>query len=257
MTAPTATPGRYLGKLAAVEDARTLQVARYLTGPTLPEPPKPPFTLAGGVTFGMFGNDVAGDCAIVAPFNLIRTDVWNAREQVAALSTEQAIAIYSRMSGYDPATGAHDVGLVELDVLKVWRKSGLAGHTIEAFAAVDVGRRRLVQQAIALFGGLYVGAELPISAQAENEQGQTWRLHRGPDGKPGSWGGHAMAAIGYTSVGVWLVTWGGLQLATWSWWMRYVSEAYAVLTADWLDEAGRSPDGFDVPALRRDLQLVA
>jgi hypothetical protein len=256
MTAPTAPAPRRLGKLPHRHDDRTLRIGRYLTGPTLPDPPPAPYTPADGATFEMFGNDTAGDCAIVAPFNQIRANQWIARKLLAELATDQAIALYRQLSGYDPATGANDTGLAELDVLKLWRSAGLAGHTIEAFAAVDADARRQVRQCIALFGGLYIGAALPRSAEAQLDAGKPWTLTRGHDATPGSWGGHAMYAAGYLDAGVLLATWGQVQLASWAWWERYVDEAWAVITSDWLDATGTSPGGFDVAALRADLHTI-
>jgi len=42
---------------------------------------------------------------------------------------------------------------------------------------------------------------------------------------------------------------------TWSFWERYVDEAYCLLSDDFLN-AGRAPNGFDLAALKEDLALV-
>ena len=76
----------------------------------------------------------------------------------------------------------------------------------------------------------------------------------GPDA-PGSWGGHAVDVVGYDEGGLTVVTWGALQRLTWAFWDRYCDEAWCVLSPDFLTE-GRSPQGFDVDALRHDLELV-
>jgi hypothetical protein len=52
------------------------------------------------------------------------------------------------------------------------------------------------------------------------------------------------------------VTWGRLQELTWLFWDRYVDEVYAILSVDFLDEAGQAPNGFDLAALTADLTLV-
>jgi hypothetical protein len=151
----------------------------------------------------------------------------------------------------DPATG--EEGAIELDVLNWWRKHGIGRHRIGAFARISVHDHRLVETAAWLFGGVYIGLQLPVSAQGRH----TWEWSgslTGPD-RPGSWGGHAVDVVRYTAETLTVVTWGRLQEMTWSFWDRYCDEAYALLSRDFLDH-GRAPNGFDLEALRADLALV-
>jgi hypothetical protein len=60
-----------------------------------------------------------------------------------------------------------------------------------------------IATAIWLFGGAYIGVELPISAQNQD----VWDVADGPDAEPGSWGGHAVYLVGYHLVP------GGLSIA--------------------------------------------
>ena len=73
--------------------------------------------------------------------------------------------------------------------------------------------------------------------------------------RPGSWGGHAVDVVGYDEAGLTVVTWGALKRMTWAFWGRYGDEAWCVLSPDFLAD-GRSPQGFDLEALQRDLALV-
>lgn len=52
-----------------------------------------------------------------------------------------------------------------------------------------------IATAIWLFGGAYIGVELPITAQNQ----EIWDVpqHPGPKDEPGSWGGHAIYLVGY------------------------------------------------------------
>jgi len=61
-----------------------------------------------------------------------------------------------------------------------------------------------IAQAIWLFGGAYIGVELPISAQRQD----VWDVpaNPGPDDEPGSWGGHAVYLVGYDLRGMGGVT---------------------------------------------------
>ena len=65
-----------------------------------------------------------------------------------------------------------------------------------------------------------------------------------------------MDVVGYDRDAITVVTWGRLQELTWPFWDRYVDEVYAILSVDFLDEAGEAPNGLDLAALKADLALV-
>jgi hypothetical protein len=241
-----------LGKLAPRVDVRTLRLARYVDRAQLPAPPDA-LDLTGHVRdWPMYLNDRIGDCTIAAAAHMI--EAWTAPVRGAPVEvTERAVlTAFGRVKQVDPATG--EEGAVELDVLNDWRKRGIGSHRIGAFAHVSVWDHRLVRDGAFLFGGLYIGLELPLTAQGQAVWDWTHRLD-GP-AKPGSWGGHAVDVVGYDHRGLTVVTWGRLQQMTWAFWDRYVDECYAVLSVDFLDEAGDAPNGFDLAALKEDLKLV-
>ena len=72
---------------------------------------------------------------------------------------------------------------------------------------------------------------MPISAQTQIDRGQPWILAIGDNAKPGSWGGHCVYIVGYTSQGPVCVTWGRKQQMTWEFWFAYADECYAVFDA--------------------------
>jgi hypothetical protein len=43
---------------------------------------------------------------------------------------------------------------------------------------------------------------------------------------------------------------------TWTWFEKYCSEAYALVSADWLKTNGVSPSGLNLAALQKDLAAV-
>ena len=151
----------------------------------------------------------------------------------------------------DPNTG--EEGANELDVLRYWRASGIGRHRIGAYTRVSVHDQRLVQTAAWLFGGLYVGLQMPLTAQGQAVWDWTGSLVG--TALPGSWGGHAVDVVRYDRNGLTVVTWGRLQELTWSFWGRYCDEAYCILSDDFLKK-GNAPNGFDLAALEADLALV-
>lgn len=234
-----------LGKKPPKVDRRTLRLARYLT-PALPPPP-PSVTNSQGITaWGMMLNDNLGDCTIAGVAHAIQ--VWTlskGNEVTVPDSTVQQY--YEKWDGYDPNNPASDQGGVELDVLNDWRQQGFSDHPLRAFADPDPQDTLHVKQAIALFGGLYIGLRLPISAQTQN----VWDVDTSPNGQPGSWGGHCVFVPDYDANGLTSITWGAPKKMTWGFWSTYCDEAHALLSPDW-----QPPAGFDMAALRADLAAV-
>jgi hypothetical protein len=240
----------HFGKLAPKLDTRTLQLARYLV-PALPAPPAKHDVLAAvyaklGVSdptalFPMDGNDQYGDCTIAALAHA--TTVYFGLVGTKKIMTTAAVEkLYWRL------TGGVDSGLNELDVMNFWRKHTEGGDKILAFAEIDRKSHAHVKQAIALFGGVYIGFQVQENAIADFDARRTWT--------PGTLtqDGHAVYVVGYDSKGVTLLTWGNTQRATWAWWDECVDEAYAILPpqAKEIDFAG-----FDLAALEADLAALA
>jgi hypothetical protein len=249
-TRPTST-GLRLGKLPARSDVRTLSLARYVDRSVLPEPPARLDLAAPVGDWPMYGNDRLGDCTTAAAGHMIEAWTAAAAGRPVEISERAVVDAFEAVKVVDPATG--EEGAIELDVLRFWRTAGIGEHRIGAFARVSVADHMLVRTAASLFGGVYIGLQLPLTAQEQSVWDWSGRLD-GP-ASPGSWGGHAVDVVGYDDGGLTVVTWGTLQRLTWPFWDRYCDEAYALLSVDYLAE-GRSPQGFDLAALQRDLELV-
>ncbi|HZU52053.1 MAG TPA: hypothetical protein VE968_09290, partial [Sphingomicrobium sp.] len=139
--------------------------------------------------------------------------------------------------------------LNELDVLNYWQSNKVDGEKIGAFVRIAPGNTTHVQQAIQLFGGVYLGFQVQENCQEEFNAGQPWTPG------PLTNDGHAVYAVGYDEEGVNVLTWGATQKATWAWWAECVDEAYAILSAEALD-TGFAP-GFNSAALADALKAVA
>lgn len=245
-----------LGKLAVRHDPRTLMLASYVTA-ALPVPPAS-FDLTSKVrAWGMMDNDEIGDCTCAAAGHLIMEWTANAKARMTTPTDKQIVAAYSAITGYNPATGANDNGAVELDVLNYWRQSGIAGHKISSYMALEPANHIHIMDSLYIFGGSYIGVQLPKSAQAQVQEHQPWSVPpQGAtgDGAPGSWGGHAVPVVAYDPRGVTVITWGAQQVMTWSFWETYCEEAYAILSPDFLTAKNATPAGFNLQQLQADLQ---
>lgn len=233
-----------LGKRPARRDPRTLRLARYLKAGL----PAPPATIAPqDLTWGMMKNDALGDCTIAAAGHMEMS--WTAAAGSPFTPTDGAIVkAYMDVSGYSPCIGAStDRGAVELDVLNYWRQTGIAGRQITAYGVVNPLDHYDVRQCAFIFEGLYIGLNLPSSAQDQD----VWDVT--PGMAPGSWGGHAVPVVGYDVDTLTVVTWGALQKMTWAFWDLVCDEVYAIVSADQLAQSGTSPLGFNLSALLADL----
>ena len=249
--ATTTVTAQMLGKLPVRTDVRTLSLARYVDQAKLPSSPDAFDETAGVHDWPMYANDRIGDCTTAAAAHMI--EAWTAAGHGKPVEVPEAdvLAAFDQVKQVDPASG--EAGAVVLDVLRLWRSSGIASHRIGAYARVSVHDHELVRAAAWLFGGLYLGLQMPLSAQRQ----ETWDWLGSLTGPaaPGSWGGHAVDVVRYDPDVLTVVTWGRLQKVAWSFLDRYCDEAYCILSDDFLD-GDRAPNGFDLEALKADLALI-
>jgi hypothetical protein len=242
-------------KLGVVHDPRTFKL-----GPLLLERITPPKTFHIGHTlteFPMFGNDDYGDCTCAAHANRIIVQQYNSQQsREIPVTTDQVLKVYSAVTGFRKEDPSTDNGAYCLDVLNYMRRVGMgvendySTHNIWAYASVNYKSHTEVKLASYLFGGVYVGAGLPVSAQRQD----VWDVTSGSDAEWGSWGGHAMHTVGYDEQGPIFITWGALQHATWAWWDKYVDETYAVFSEDWIRSSGKTTNAkLDVEQLKTQL----
>jgi hypothetical protein len=228
------------GKLAKREDLRTLKFAKYIKA--LAPPPSAfdnmkivcdklkisnPLKL-----YPMDGNDQYVDCTIAGLAHAVTTyQGLTGKKSIA--STCQVLKLYKKL------TGGPDTGLVELDVLNYWRKNKCLGDKIIAYTEVDPKNKTHVQQAINLFGGVYIGFNVQENAIDDFNNGITWT--------PGtlSGDGHAVYLIAYDQQTVTVLTWGGYIKGTWEWLFETCDEAYAIV-----------PPELSTPELLADLNEV-
>lgn len=258
MTSAVGVPvsGRMLGKRAPKHDKRTLLMASYLVPKKLVEAPRAKvWTAKCESDFGMMGNDTLGDCTCAAMGHMVQVWTANTKKEITVPDTA-VIGAYEAFCGYKPDDPNTDQGGVELDVLNGWRATGIGGYKIDAFVALEPRNVEHVKFGIFGFGGIYTGFALPATAQNQD----VWSVvpHAPSSASdPGSWGGHAVAIVGYDAHYLWCITWGRIKRMTWGFAHVYMDEAYAALSPLWYATAsGKAPSGFDRAALQTDLATL-
>jgi hypothetical protein len=246
-----------LGKKVPRHDIRTLKFARYAA--TLATPPTQALWQSKVPLYGMDGNDAVGDCTVAGAAHLMETWSYNAEPATPVNFAEQDC-----LKDYYLMTGGPDTGLDLLTVLKQWQGTGLlygSGQSdkIVAYTELTVGNQLQAQQAIALFGGVYIGLELPgFITQASDPLAVSWVVPPGGavgTNAPNPAEGHCVCLVGYDAQTLYAVTWGTVIAMGYDFYQAYADEAYAIISPDWLG-SGQAPSGFDMAQLQADLAVV-
>jgi hypothetical protein len=227
-----------LGKLAAKQDYRTIQLSKILRA--LPPPPANfdvDSQYSSLTDSHMYKNDTLGDCVMAGrAHQTLRLEDYE-QQVVIPISDNDVTTEYFK------ETGGADNGLVMIDSLNAWRQGWkVAGqnYDIYAYAQVDVNSKNQVMEAIYLLNGLYIGLELPISAQHQG----IWDVTTGPDSTPGSWGGHCVYIVAYDADYLTCMTWGARKRMTWAFFQKYCDEAFGIV-----DDKDNASSTLDVNAL--------
>jgi len=240
-------PGHRFGKHPRQIDYHTLRLENYLTSKLAATPatfsaPTEVYSKLGmsdpTKLFLMDDNSTYGDCTIAGVAHAIM--VYRGK---VIMTTQVVLKLYFHL------TGGNDTGLNELNVLNYWRSNAVSGDRILVFVAINQKNHVHVEQAIQLFGGVYLGFQVQQNCIQEFDARKPWT--------PGPLTnyGHAVYAVAYDSTGVTVLTWGNTQKGTWAWWDECVDEAYAILPPE-AEITGFDP-GFNFAQLKADLGAVA
>lgn len=219
-----------LGRLApsAAQRKMSVPLLDFVTAPL----PKAPDSYDGitGAKIQMFGNNRYGNCvfAAMANFDAIRAKL---EQRETDCTEEDVVAEYMKYNH------GQDVGANEGEALREAQDRGfklgpgdpwrLANGTV----TIPVKNVEAMLSLITLLGAVYLGVELPNSAQSQKVWDVTGSM-RG-DSAPGTWGGHALLAGAFDRKAgtIDLVTWGGRQTVTVPWHLGYCDEVHVPLDA--------------------------
>jgi hypothetical protein len=257
-TAPSLPPTPKTGLNLDTLLRPTLKLADYVH-PELANPPAAVSRPHQGFNWGMLANDTIGDCVIAMMLHSIEDFHLDAGTPVPEFTNQDAISIYSAITGYVPGDPSTDKGTDESKAMRHWEHPGLtaegASHTIVATVAVDPGNLNECRIAIDEFVDLQIGIALPLTAQGQTE----WTVvGDGKTGKsaPGSWGGHGIPYREYDPETFACVTWGAELLLTVPFHQDYAQEAHVVVTQEMLNKRGIGPSGVNWDELIADIKAL-
>lgn len=253
-----------LGKAPAPEVAPVKKIMQYVKPETLVPLDKatirldaPPVSVSWQDQVNLtdwndYQNEKIKDCVPAAAAHLVMNWTANAKGRLVSPLNNDVLKAYIFFSKFDPVTGANNVDIRTTDLLRYWRDTGIGPDRILNF--IPLRRKDLdeLKQAVYLFGGAVVGLQLPVSAQHQNP----WVIpadDSNGDRTPNSWGGHAVAVVGYDDQYITCITWGKPQLMNWDFYHAYNDESYAPLSpGDWINDRGLNPKGIDLKTLEDD-----
>ena len=242
----------HLGRKAIKWDSRRLMLGNYLTA-ALPSPPTNADWTKGIASWGEMLNATLSCCTIAGCGHAVQ--VWTANTGSIATVPDSTIeSYYEQWDGYNPSDPSTDQGGVEETVLDDWRQQGFAGHALIGYADPHPASLVEIRQSIALFGGVYIGVNLPLSAQTQD----VWRVaidDSSGSSEAGSWGGHCVFVPRYDQSSFTCITWGQSKKMTLAFWNKYVDEAHTLFSQDWLAANG-APSGFNLAQLQADLNAI-
>jgi hypothetical protein len=231
------------------DDSRPAILLADVLDKKLPAPPASADWLSAvpAYAWGMLGNDTLGDCTCAGVGHKRIGDVYANQGRILEVTTAETIKFYENF-GYNPDDPNSDQGAVCQQVLEAWHKVGFLGEKPVAFAKVKVSSLTEVKQAIATFGQIYCGFDVPDSAMGQFNDSEPWIVVPGAQIE----GGHCVTVGAYDADGPSCVTWGAVQPMTWEFWKRYFREAWVIVGPDDYNPAtGHTRDGLDGAALAK------
>lgn len=201
-----------------------------------------------GTKWGMDGNDQYGDCGVAGINHGFMADA-SITAETEKFPDDQAIVDY-----YMTYTGGQDSGVVLADFLKyVQAKKFSDAHTITAYAPVAEHDVPTLHFAISTYGFVYTGITCTAQMQEDFQNGKPWTLESVESEVEG---GHCIPLVGYDSKYLYAVTWGGVQPIDYSAWHYMSTEAWAVITGEFVAKGGDNR-GVNLAALKADLSKLA
>ncbi len=189
---------------------------------------------------GALGNLTAGNCTSAGKGHAVQ--LWyGSTEPVNEAATLQD---YREATGWSGIPGdATDVGAVEQDTLKRWLTQGYPLATgqrdfLHSFFEANPTSWGQLTRGVYECGVVYLGFRVPAWMEQPGQLSQVW--DRRGDVSEQEVGGHCVVAVGYDGANRMLrvCSWGQWYWMTMAFIEGFVSEAYPLVSADWVGRPG-------------------
>jgi hypothetical protein len=131
-------------------------------------------------------NDLYGDCVPTAACNAVQTMLARGGNY-APIGDDVPLGIYEHF-GFELRNPATDVGMNPEDLFGWWQGNDVAGARLKSATRLQPADEFSIRHTVATLGGVFLVVELSRAQQSQI----VWTAAGGDDGKPGTWGGHAV-----------------------------------------------------------------
>jgi len=231
-----------LGKLHATPARPKLRFASLTAG--LPAPAASVDFYSEVTDWPMYLNDRYGDC-VWAGFGHHIEQITRYGQGATVEVTDADVETGYESTGFRPDDPNTDQGTNVEDGLSYWRKTGVGGHAIVAYAAVDVSNATELKQAVSLFGALGIGFNVPAYAMDQFSAGKPWDVQKS---NASIIGGHYVVVVGYDAKYLYVVTWAKIQKMTWAFFRKFCDEAYVIIDDEMVSKVSQYAGGTDLHA---------
>jgi hypothetical protein len=254
-----------LGRLARGHDKR-IPLMHDLTDSVGVAQAAPPaavdYTKGMPASLGMMLNDTLGDCTCAAFYHALQVWSFNCGAPIDTEPDNDVKVLYEKACGYKPSEGGEGPGGNEQKVLTyILKKGAPAGahgtpvKKIDAFVEVAVSNLDNVKRTISDCGVCYIGFNVPQYIMPQGKPPlAVWNTE--PHADNAIVGGHAVVLAGYNAQGARVISWGQYYTMTWSFFEKFVDEAYAIADPEWISKKGTTPGGLTLAQLEAAMKAL-
>lgn len=255
------------GRIRYKHDKRTLKFRNVINKPDKENKIPARFDWGSRIkpnhNWGDYGNLKLNNCTFVTAAYFIM--IWKSykSDKIYRPGVKKIIDDYSKLIK-DPKGGKSIQSILNnggkplaaVKVLNHWRKKGIDGHRIIAYSKLTFNNkkehREELKRAIYLYGGCFIGINIPRSVEKQWQQNRKWTIIRkvSPgDARRRLWFSHALLATGYNEKELNVITFGKEETMSWEFYEKYVDEAYAVFDEKFLT-ARKTPSRLKVKNIK-------
>ena len=195
-------------------------------------------------------NDLLRCCVVAGAYQAIRIMRAVAGGDTQDFTDQQVIDTYGLWAGY-AGTDETDTGTDSRVAGILWGSKGLRwGQQLEDVPNVVPLALPSLRPAVAFLGPVQLDLSIPERWVSDID---TWDV--AANDVPA--GGHRVCAVGYTPLGLWVVSWGLRKFLTNAALAMYGLGAWACVSRSWLDATGMAPSALDYAALDAEGRTLA
>lgn len=218
-------------------------------------PPSCSYTNRLPTYLGAMLNDSLGDCAEAGYGHALQ--VWSdASGKHELTEPDSAIEALYETQGYVPGNESTDTGTILQVLLSLLVKGPVPDGIpkLLAFIELDPTIPADISRATYECGLVYIGFNVPAFLQSLESPGSTWNTE--PWSNSNIVGSHCVISAGYRPGFRDIISWGSRYAMTDAFWAKYVDEAYALVSPEWIEATGRTPLGMTVTQLEAQMAAI-